>query len=83
MKKNFIPDDSIEIKKHDLIHFEGNAMGFNLLTKYEELGLNLTCATLATFTKYPRVSYIEGDNGKDKRWDETKVSQKKIWLFLQ
>lgn len=81
MKSNFIPDDSLLIKIHDLIHFEGNAMGFNLLTKYEELGLNLTCATLGTFTKYPRVSYIEGDKGKDKRWDETKVSQKKYGFF--
>lgn len=69
-------------KKNDLQCYEGNALGFNLLTKYEEVGLNLTCATLATFTKYPRLSYIKGDKNKDKRWNDDRVSQKKYGLFV-
>ncbi|MBK7306859.1 MAG: HD domain-containing protein [Chitinophagaceae bacterium] len=43
-------DVESESKKRDLQCFEGNAMGFRLLTKYDDRGLNLTCATLATFT---------------------------------
>lgn len=46
----------------DLINFEGNAQGFRTLTKLQNWrnsgGLRLTYATLATFTKYPRVSDI-------------------------
>ncbi len=42
----------------DLATFEGNAQGFRLMTSKElggrEGGLQLTHATLATFTKYPR-----------------------------
>ena len=82
IKSNFYPDNNITSKIHDLIHFEGNAMGYNLLTKYEGNGLNLTCATLATFTKYPRISHIEGDKGKDERWDNKRVSQKKYGFFI-
>jgi dGTPase len=52
-------DDS---EKADFQIFEGNAMGFRLLTKSLpsqseiEGGLNLTYATLGAFTKYPRES---------------------------
>lgn len=41
----------------DLTHFEGNAQGFRVLTRLQNWrdagGLRLTCATLATFMKYP------------------------------
>jgi dGTPase len=41
----------------DIIHYEGNAQGFRLLSKLEMPdnigGMQLTCATLATFAKYP------------------------------
>lgn len=46
-------------ERQDLEHFEGNAQGFRILTRLqipENPGLQLTMATLAAFTKYPRVS---------------------------
>ena len=72
-------------KIKDLQNFEGNALGFHLLNNYEEIGLNLTCATLATFTKYPRLSYIEGDDEVDKsiRWNNDRTSQKKYGFFVK
>jgi dGTPase len=72
---------SDECKIRDLKNFEGNAMGFRILTKYEERGLNLTCATLATFTKYPRQSFIEGEEIIGIRWNTDRVSQKKFGFF--
>ncbi len=41
----------------EFLHFEGNAQGFRLLTRLEHAendgGMQLTCSTLAAFTKYP------------------------------
>jgi dGTPase len=49
-------------EKADFEGFEGNAQGFRILTRLQntdnEGGLQLTCATLATFTKYPRPASI-------------------------
>ena len=51
-------------EQHDLMHFEGNAAGFRILTHtYPALssgtgGLGLTYATLGAFTKYPRPSVV-------------------------
>ena len=49
-------------EKSDLDQFEGNAQGFRILTRlglpHRLGGLQLTCATLATFTKYPRESFF-------------------------
>lgn len=77
-------DQASDIKKMvevtDLQKFEGNAMGFRLLTKHDDTGLNLTCATLATFSKYPRQSYVFGDS-ESGRWDDSRVSQKKYGFF--
>lgn len=72
-------------KTKDLQNYEGNALGFHLLNNYEDIGLNLTCATLATFSKYPRISHIEGDDldDKSKRWDNDRISQKKYGFFVQ
>ena len=43
--------------RYELTRFEGNAFGFRLLTRLEGWqpngGLQLTCATLAAFSKYP------------------------------
>lgn len=77
-------DELKESKRKDLQNYEGNALGFHLLNNYENIGLNLTCATLATFTKYPRISYIDGDNLHDKsdRWNKERVSQKKYGFFV-
>ncbi len=47
----------------DFTRYEGNAHGFRLLTNHHpgkiEGGLRLTYATLATFAKYPRESFID------------------------
>lgn len=81
-------DNFTEEEKKDLQSFEGNALGFHILNNYEGNGLNLTCATLATFTKYPRPSFIEGDkdeldeNNDPIRWNEG-ISQKKYGFFQQ
>lgn len=49
-------------KRNDLEMFEGNAQGFRIITRLQNPnlpgGLRLTCATLASFTKYPKESVI-------------------------
>lgn len=51
-------------ESEDFVNFEGNAQGFRILTKLQNPdnrgGLQLTCATLATFSKYPRESWLGG-----------------------
>lgn len=48
-----------EAEQQDLLQFEGNAQGFRILTRLQNWrdqgGLRLTAATLATFSKYPRL----------------------------
>jgi dGTPase len=48
----------------DFLAFEGNAQGFRIVTRLQNPdnvgGLQLTCATLAAFTKYPRESWLGG-----------------------
>jgi len=49
-------------EKKDFENFEGNAQGFRILTRLQNpqaYGLQLTYATLGTFTKYPRESLID------------------------
>lgn len=45
----------------DFLNFEGNAQGFRLLTRLQTPdnrgGLQLTCATLGAFSKYPRAAW--------------------------
>ena len=52
-------------QKADFDLFEGNAQGFRVITKLEiplrPGGMQLTCPTLAAFTKYPRESFIPED----------------------
>lgn len=53
-------------EKVDLTKFEGNAQGFRLLSKRQNIaigGLQLTAATLAAFCKYPRESGDDIKNG--------------------
>jgi len=49
-------------RREDFLSFEGNAQGFRVLARLQNRdnpgGLQLTCATLAAFTKYPRESCI-------------------------
>jgi dGTPase len=46
-----------EAERRDFLYFEGNAQGFRVMTRLQNWrdagGLRLTCATLATFMKYP------------------------------
>ena len=66
-------------QKADFINFDGNAMGFHLLTysnpKKTNItgGMSLTYPTLAAFTKYPKPAYY--DDNKDK------ASEMKMGLF--
>lgn len=73
-------DNISRIKCTDLKKFEGNANGFRILTKHNEVGLNLTAATLAAFTKYPRSSYISGETDNS-NWAPERESQKKYGVF--
>ncbi|MGD8914200.1 MAG: dNTP triphosphohydrolase [Candidatus Thiodiazotropha sp.] len=49
-------------QREDFLNFEGNSQGFRVITRLQNRdnpgGLQLTCATLAAFTKYPRESCI-------------------------
>ncbi len=49
-------------QRQDFLHFEGNAQGFRIITRLQSPdnygGMQLTCATLGTFTKYPRASAL-------------------------
>ena len=51
-------------QREDFLSFEGNAQGFRILSRLQnpdnQGGLQLTCATLAAFTKYPRESCLGG-----------------------
>ncbi len=49
-------------QREDFLNFEGNAQGFRVITRLQSPdnsgGLQLTPATLGTFTKYPRASHM-------------------------
>ena len=51
-------------EREDFLCFEGNAQGFRIVTRLQNPdnvgGLQLTVATLAAFTKYPRESWLGG-----------------------
>ncbi|MEJ2458478.1 MAG: NAD(P)(+) transhydrogenase (Re/Si-specific) subunit beta, partial [Novosphingobium sp.] len=51
-------------QREDFLSFEGNAQGFRIVTRLQNPdnpgGLQLTAATLAAFTKYPRESCLGG-----------------------
>lgn len=70
-------------EKEDLEWFEGNAQGFRVLTRFERQcgrkSLQLTFATLATFTKYPRESLIK-DKESLKAKERESVKYKKLEL---
>jgi len=52
-------------RREDFVSFEGNAQGFRIVARLQNPdnpgGLQLTCATLAAFTKYPRESCLTGN----------------------
>lgn len=63
-------------EREDFLKFEGNAQGFRVLTRLQNPqnygGLQLTHGTLATFTKYPRRSSVNGME------DSKRISEKKF-----
>ncbi len=67
-EKNLGTEDFTDEQKKDLENFEGNAQGFRILTRLERFptfgGMQLTCPTLAAFTKYPKVQYIPKEHLK-------------------
>lgn len=77
-----------EGRQADFLNFEGNAQGFRILTRLQntdnEGGLQLTCATLAAFIKYPRPSMItcaqhSSHSGKGFKKYGYFVSEKKLF----
>jgi dGTPase len=60
-----------EAQRRDFEAYEGNAEGFRILTRLQfpdnRGGMQLTCATLAAFTKYPVESTLGGKKGKASR----------------
>lgn len=67
-----------ERQRNDFLKFEGNAQGFRILNKKNKILPELTCATLASFMKYPResveIDYIDSRDFKRK-------DQKKFGFF--
>lgn len=49
-------------QQDDFLRFEGNAQGFRVIARLQSPdnrgGMQLTCATLGAFTKYPRASWL-------------------------
>ncbi|MCP5419985.1 MAG: deoxyguanosinetriphosphate triphosphohydrolase [Gammaproteobacteria bacterium] len=49
-------------QRQDFLRFEGNAQGFRIIARLQSPdnrgGMQLTCATLGVFTKYPRASWL-------------------------
>jgi len=66
----------------DFERFEGNAQGFRVLTRLQNWrnagGLRLTCATLATFMKYPRPAVL----GAGAQADPGDCAMKKHGFFV-
>ena len=65
-----------EKERVDIERYEGNAQGFRLVTRLQmpdnNGGLQLTCATLGAFTKYPRESIVESVVSTECRGASTK-----------
>jgi dGTPase len=65
-----------EKERIDIERYEGNAQGFRLVTRLQmpdnNGGLQLTCATLGAFTKYPRESVVESVTKSGYRGASTK-----------
>ncbi len=84
-------DSLTGLEWNDLTKFEGNAQGFRLLTKLQNPnikgGLRLTCATLASFTKYPKESFTPDskliETGKAKLFKKFGFFQSEKDLFSE
>lgn len=70
-KTELLDNSTLSLQElNDLMHFEGNAQGFRLLTQIEyylfQGGMRLTYATLGAFLKYPWTSDMIALKGKEK-----------------
>ncbi len=74
-------------QRQDLCSFEGNAQGFRILTRTEmggrQGGLQLTLATLAAFTKYPRAAQTAPAAYRGKSAAKLGVYQSELHLFRE
>lgn len=72
-------------QQEDFRKFEGNAQGFRILTTLEKhantSGTQFTCATLATFTKYPREAGINTQVFNNYNAKQSNKSTKKHGFF--
>ncbi|WP_067776388.1 deoxyguanosinetriphosphate triphosphohydrolase [Nostoc sp. NIES-3756] len=73
-------------EREDLELFEGNAQGFRIITRIEgqtkRMGMQLTYATLATFSKYPRESLLNIENNDVLKHErQNRTSAKKYGFF--
>ena len=68
-----------ERERADIENFEGNAQGFRVITRLQMPdnagGMQLTCATLGAFTKYPRESVLSAPQS------QTGASVKKFGFY--
>ncbi|WP_022948911.1 dGTP triphosphohydrolase [Methylohalobius crimeensis] len=57
-----------EAESRDLLKFEGNAQGFRVLCTLQNSGqrggMQMTCAALAVFSKYPRASLVDEEQSR-------------------
>jgi dGTPase len=71
----------------DLCQFEGNAQGFRTLCRLQNLpqpgGLQLTCAVLGAFTKYPRASHVSITQAKGISGKKFGFMQSEAELFAE
>lgn len=72
---NFM-EELTDAQRQDFLNFEGNAQGFRILAKLQmpaNPGMQLTCATMAAYSKYPC--------GSDRKNRNNKISMKKFGYF--
>lgn len=82
-----VAEETLQELTEDSGHFEGNAQTFRILTKIEPhseeyRGLNLTRATLAAVTKYPRARTGDG-GGVNMKYGYYSQSESEEFLFAR
>ncbi len=74
-------------QREDFLAFEGNAQGFRVLCRLQNPdnagGMQLTCATLGTFTKYPRASLVDDLPAPSIAFKKFGVVQQDLPLFRE
>ena len=77
----------VSSQRQDFLRFEGNAQGFRAIVRLQspdnQGGMQLTCATLGTFTKYPRASQLEAPPPPGVAFTKFGFFQDDIGLFAE